>query len=474
MRILPTVTPTSEQLKLIGDVTPGFRIIRGAAGTGKTTTALLCLKQLTEVRLNRRRTYGHTAPVRVLVLTFNRTLEGYITELARHSTANDDALEIDALEIEVSTFGRWARSLLGPVTIADRGQTSNMLRTHLQAFTQARQLEFFVDEIEYVLGRFKPNRLEDYLTVNREGRGRSPRVDRRRRETIIREVIPAYATAKAKRGIIDWNDVALRAADAKLDLKYDVVVIDEAQDFSANQIRAVLNHLQGLHNTTFVLDAVQRIYPQYFKWSEIGIKARPEIIHILEENYRNTGAIAAFALPLVEGLPLEDDGTLPDFSTCQLPGDKPLVVAGKFSGQISFMLDRLVSTISKGTESVAILHPRGGGWFDETRRVLRHRSIPFCELTRRSDWPSGPEVVALCTIHSAKGLEFDHVLVPGLSQQVTPHGPTDGDADQDRLRRMLAMAIGRASKSVMVGYKPGEESSLIELLNPSTYELVKV
>lgn len=64
-------------------------------------------------------------------------------------------------------------------------------------------------------------------------------------------------------------------------------------------------------------------------------------------------------------------------------------------------------------------------------------------------------------------------MLPGLSQQVTPHGPDDGDADLDRLRRMLAMAIGRARKSVMVGYKPGEESSLIGLLDSSTYELVK-
>lgn len=469
MRILPSVTPTPEQLPLIGDVAPGFRIIKGAAGTGKTTTALLYLRQLTAVRLSRRRSYGHTAPVRVLVLTFNRTLEGYITELARRSMASDDALEI-----EVSTFGRWASSLLGTVTIAKPRQTSDMLRMHLEASTQARQLEFFVDEIQYVLGRFEPDKLEGYLTVNREGRGRSPRVDRRKRETIIGEIIPAYDAAKAKRGVVDWNDVALRAADARPELKYDVVVVDEAQDFSNNQIRAVLSHLQESHNTTFVLDAVQRIYPQCFKWTEVGINARPEIIHTLKENYRNTGSIAAFALPLVKGLPPEDDGTLPDSSTCHLPGDKPLVVAGKFRKQINFMLDRLTSIIDKGIESVAILHPRGRDWFNETRRVLRHRDIPFCELTQRSDWPTGPEVVALCTIHSAKGLEFDHVLVPGLSQQVTPHGPTDDDADRDRLRRMLAMAIGRASKSVMIGYKPGEESSLIELLDRSTYKLIKV
>ena len=76
-------------------------------------------------------------------------------------------------------------------------------------------------------------------------------------------------------------------------------------------------------------------------------------------------------------------------------------------------------------------------------------------------------------MHSAKGLEFDHVLLPGLSQRVTPHGADEGDADLERLRRMLAMAVGRARTSVMVGYKPGEESSLIGLLDPSTYELIR-
>ncbi len=86
----------------------------------------------------------------------------------------------------------------------------------------------------------------------------------------------------------------------------------------------------------------------------------------------------------------------------------------------------------------------------------------------------GPETFALSTIHSAKGLEFDHVLLPGLSRKVTPHGPEDGDADLGRLRRMLAMAIGRARKSVMIGYKPGEESTLIGLLDRSAYDLVEV
>ena len=471
MRILsPRVTPTPEQLKVIGDVSPGFRIIRGAAGSGKTTTALLRLGEQTEVRLRRRRRHGHVAPVRVLVLTFNRTLEGYIAELAHHSIPDDEALEL-----EISTFARWARSLVGNVSILRHHQVADLLRPHLIGLIDSSRYDFFVDEVGYILGRFEPQNLADYLTVVREGRGTAPRVARPLRMALLQDVLPAYTAAKNERGVIDWNDLAVKAADAVPDLLYDVVIVDEAQDFSANQVRAVLRHLQQpSHNTTFVLDAIQRIYPQYFKWSEVGIAARPEIIHTLRENYRNTAAVADFAHPLVAGLPVEDDGTLPDFTACRRPGATPVAVAGKYGVQLRYMLDRLKSTADLNNESVVVLQPRGGRWFDEARRQLRNRGIRFCELTRNNEWPSGPEAVALCTIHSAKGLEFDHVLLPGLNQELTPHGPDAGDADLDRLRRMLAMAIGRARKSVMVGYKPREKSSLIGLLDPSTYDLIEV
>ena len=474
MRALPSVDPTPEQWKLIGDYRPGFRIIRGAAGSGKTTTSLMRLREQLRVRLKPQRRRGD-APVRVLVLTFNRTLQGYIAELARHEAPDDDALEL-----KVSTFGRWARSLVGEVNIAGGDKVTAMLRPHLDTFATSRQQEFLVDEVQYILGRFEyhpnnfdPASLSDYLTVVREGRGIAPRVTRPTRKKLVHEVIPAYMESKRARGEIDWSDLALLAADARPDLLYDVVVVDEAQDFSANQVRTILRHLQDRHTTTFVLDAVQRIYPQFFKWVEVGITARPEIIYRLKDNYRNTAAIAAFAHPLVAGLPLEDDGTLPDFSACHRPGAKPRVIAGKYSDQLAIMFDRLERKADLRKESAVLLQPRGGGWFDEARRTLRRRGIPYCELTRENEWPSGPERVALCTIHSAKGLEFDHVLLPGLSQRVTPHGPEAGDADLERLRRMLAMAVGRARESVMVGYKPGEESSLIGLLDPSTYKLIK-
>ena len=119
------------------------------------------------------------------------------------------------------------------------------------------------------------------------------------------------------------------------------MIVDEAQDFSANQVRAILRHLQDLHSTTFVLDAIQRIYPQFFKWSEVGIKADPEMSYRLKENHRNTAAIAAFALRLLTDSHWRTTARYRTSQRASRPGAKPLVVAGRYSAQLTAMLDRL-------------------------------------------------------------------------------------------------------------------------------------
>ncbi|GAA4510848.1 3'-5' exonuclease [Actinoallomurus oryzae] len=466
MRILPPVAPTPEQLTILADSKPGYTLIRGAAGSGKTTTALLRLRQLCDSWLARRNRLGIADPVRVLVLTYNRTLEGYITELARQQIAGSVGLQL-----EVYTFGKWAKHLLGDVDIIDRDASTDLLRPLLTGFQSEK--EFLLDEIEYLLGRFLPDDLESYLTARRDGRGTSPRVEQSLRQRLLDEVVGPYSAKKQASGVLDWNDVAVQAGKVSDVPPWDVVVIDEAQDFHANQIRAIVSHLAEPFSMTLVIDAIQRIYPRFFSWKEAGVTEFARV-HRLGKNYRNTKQIAAFARPLVEGIPLDDDGALPNFDACNSEGSMPIVVAGTYSEQIDYMLRHLATRVDLADQSVVFMQVRGSGWFNYLRQRLRNAGLPWVELQRASEWPTGTEAIALCTMHSAKGLEFDHVLMPGLNGEVTPHGSEEGDTQLDQLRRLVAMALGRARKSVMVGYKPEDPSTIIQLLNPETFELVQL
>jgi superfamily I DNA/RNA helicase len=466
MRVLSDVRLTPEQLKVVRDPRPGTMVIRGAAGSGKTTTAVRRLQFVAGVWLRQHARAGVGEPLRVLVLTYNRTLRGYVEELVK-----DQIHSISQAELTLDTFGHWSMSQLGfPDVLEERERSAKIWRLGHQLGYKS---EFLLDEVDYVLGRFLPSELPLYgdpQIIERTGRGTTPRVDRVR---LLEEVIFPYREWKATEGLLDWNDLAVMLAERGDGPRYEVIVVDEAQDFSGNQVRAVVRHASAQANTTFVLDAVQRIYPCGFtSWREVGVQVTGANSHTLSTNHRNTKQIAAFAYPLVEGLPLENDGTLPEFENCEREGPLPLVVRGRFQAQMRYVAD-YITKLPQG-ESVGLLHAKGGGWFDHVREVLNAAGLPFVEISRRSEWPQGSEEIALCTMHSSKGLEFDHVVLLGLDAALMPHGSEENDTQLLKHRKLVAMAIGRARKSVILSYKPGTESRVVDLLDPDTDEEIDV
>lgn len=255
---------TPEQAVVVDDDIPDFWLIRGAAGSGKTTTALLRLRFLVKYWRDRREDLGLVGPVRVLVLTFNRTLRGYIEELAREQIQSGP--EVD---LEVSTFGAWSQALLGRVILDQQPRAARISQFAGGRFPWSD--EFLVGEVDYALGRWMPADRSRYLAADRTGRGAAPRVDGAQRGRLIEQVITPYEAWKADRGVVDWNDLAVYLAANKAASPYDVIVVDETQDFSANQIRAIVNHVAEGFVCTFVRDTTQRIYANYFTWKEVGV-----------------------------------------------------------------------------------------------------------------------------------------------------------------------------------------------------------
>ena len=73
-----------------------------------------------------------------------------------------------------------------------------------------------------------------------------------------------------------------------------------------------------------------------------------------------------------------------------------------------------------------------------------------------------------------KGLEFDHVIMIGLNAEVLPHGDEEDDDRLITLRILVAMGIGRARNSVILGYKPEDAPSLARYLEAETYIPIRV
>lgn len=465
MKVLRDQKPTKEQLAVITRTEQGVLVVRGAAGSGKTTTALLRLKQTVRFWQARVRSGHLKGPVRVLVLTYNRTLRGYIQELARSDIQGVD------VELTVTTFAKWATDHL-----PDLDLQPTKARKKLWSLVQGQGMDpkFLISEVDYVLGRFEADRLEDYIGCERTGRGTTPRVTQATRRELLDQVVYPYSVWKAKEGIVDWVDLPTLMVEGVPAGRYHVVVVDEAQDFSANQVRAVIEHLADEHSLTFVADGAQRIYPPRFTWAEVGLNVGPTNSRQLTANFRNTRQIAEFAASLLTDVEHTDDAALPDFSQCTSDGPVPLLVTGRFARQVDHLIEFIKSLDPAAEESVALLHPKGGEWFDYLRERLEDAGIAYVELTRQSEWPAGPEQVALSTMHSVKGLEFDHVAVIGLNAETMSHGNTQGHSQLEADLRLLAMAAGRARRTLRITYKADEASDLIGYINPETYERISL
>jgi len=73
-------------------------------------------------------------------------------------------------------------------------------------------------------------------------------------------------------------------------------------------------------------------------------------------------------------------------------------------------------------------------------------------LVTRDDPDDDDGKISLLTIHSAKGLEFDVVFIPGCEEGILPHARSleEGDGDLEEERRLFYVALTRAKKRLFL------------------------
>ena len=259
----------------------------------------------------------------------------------------------------------------------------------------------------------------------------------------------------------DWSDLA-SAVLAKLgsdqgDRRYRHVVIDEGQDFSPEMLRSLAAAIPRDGSLTFFGDIAQQIYGHRMSWRSAGLAARD--IWQFKENYRNTEQISQLALALAAMPFFPDDPDLVEPTAPVADGPPPALV--RFPSELEerkFIIPRATGLARTGTVAILFRTQKQG------RAVRRNLPKEATRLHRDlNQWPSGPGLF-YGTYHAAKGLEFDTVFLPFLSEERWPHPPDVqllGEREAAaRNARLLYVGITRARSTLVLTYS-GQATSLL-------------
>lgn len=477
MKFLRPIKLTQEQMKVANLPLVGERLIKGSAGSGKTTVAIYRLMTVAKtIRDDKRRT-GDTSPVICRIITYNNTLRSYVEALVNNEKNSlGNGAEI---VIHVSTFDKWARDTCSTENLFyltdSRNTTSRegqgiIMNSRLKHGLTSLDSEFVLAEITYILGKYSPDQLNDYLTTDRVGRGASPRVDKK----LMLEVAKDYINWKTENQKIDGDDLSVMMQNHPTPQEHDVIIVDESQDMTANKMRAIKQFLKPkVGSLTLVYDSAQQIYRHGYTWKEVGINvAGGDRTVALTRNYRNSREIALYVNSILQNADLGQDGIAPDPAVCPVTGITPIVLRGRYPQQVDWAIEHIRKNVDLENETVAFLHPNG--WFRSLVPKLISNKFEFVELTGAPEWPDSDANIALITMSSAKGLEFDHVYILGLDNDRTPCANEKDDDDRNWLIRLFAVACSRARRTLVIGGLSENPSFLIALPAKDTYTGIKL
>lgn len=481
-----------EQRKIIENKPNGHTLVRGVAGSGKTTVAVHKIPFLL-------RNYCYEKDDKVLVVTYNKSLINYVKYiygeiekykeeeqliLGLYESDNKNKLDIKTIDsIMYRYFILYMKNQkTEKLSVASQEQATNAL---IEAITKVKKkyeevkalnvqnLIFIKEEICWIKACNYMN-IEEYQSVDRLGRtasnnGEGPQKLRKNskvRESIF-EVMLQYNENLRKDKLVDFQDIALMALEAvkvKAEKKYTHIIIDETQDLTKVQLEFIksLYINKNYSSMLFVADNAQSIYPQAWlvkgrSFSSIGLDMKGKSTS-LSKNYRTTTQIAQAAYSLIQNdMNIVDDDNFVKPSLIDKQGVYPVYRDCKNKVIEADYISSLINNELKGKYSyknIAIISKQKNQ-LREIKVYLGKNNIPYKELKNNEEIDFNNDSVKLMTMHSIKGLEFKVVMIIGLNDKCIPLKSVanefeDSDLVESRDRKLLYVGMTRATEQLFL------------------------
>lgn len=447
-----------DQLKLTQWAMKGPTMVRGGAGTGKSTVALYRVKALLERP-------GATSRERVLFTTYTRSLLAVTQQLLEQLLTPDQLQRVEVLTCDQVAW-RIVSKTRKIGTLEPDGDVLRRLAklrvTHVpggstfESKLRARALgrlsdSWLLEEFEWIIEGRDIALLAHYQAADRTGRG-LPLNERAR--VAVWELYEAFAANAVERYPALRREALKIAAEYPQELRYDFVVVDEAQDLSPVSLALMAELCKSAEGLFFAADSKQSLYSRNYTWSS----AHPSLqfrgrTALLSRNYRSTREIdrAAFSVLVAEGndeLVASDsvhEGPLPVLVRDLAPKREAEWIA-RFVRQMAHHLHLKVS-------AAAVLVP-GAAAGETLASELRAHGME-ARFYHGRDLDLKADVVRVLTLHAAKGLEFPIVIIAGLD---AINWPVPEDFDEPGLfaerarheRRVLYVGLTRAMRGLML------------------------
>ena len=437
--------PTQQKLAS-GDRSGPVRVL-GGAGTGKTVLAMHRAKWLADNRTPDGK--------KVLFTTFTKNLASDIEQNLRTLCSATTLAKLEVRNLDAWVHGFMRSRKLEHRIVYDRKQDAALQAWEAAMAVRDTTLDlpnnFYEQELEHVVLAQGITTRDQYRTARRTGR--ESVLSRAKRDAVwpvFEEYRGQLSSRKLKEVDDAYREVAdLLLAEGKQQADYSAVIIDETQDFGPQALRLLRAIIPPEDNDLFFVgDGHQRIYSRHragMSKCGIDIRGRARKLYL---NYRTTDEIRRQAVALLEGCEVDDldDGHDETRRYKSLShGPAPSIINADGIEAATSQVIGFINAFREGkgdgeAPSICVIASS-----EKNREVLAKQvqgaGLSCVTITAQTNHSDSRDAVHFATMHRAKGLEFDAVIVVAPDSYF---GLPEATGNQ---RRLLYVALTRAKRA---------------------------